>query len=320
MLIKLGITCVIKMLWLVKDPLYGSLRIRPFLQKGFRILSIEHKVFPDGEEYIRFLDEIREGDIYVIVLRGFPEQNNNILRGALIVDTLKDLGAEKVILVWPYIPYARQDKRFMPGEAISIITLTKVFISLGIDYLITVDVHNEKAFVQFENKVFNVTTEGLWAKYILKNFDPEKIALVAPDRGRESFVRRISQIIGARYFVFEKHRDLTTGRISGHRPINEGLIKDVINYVDYVIIIDDIIATGGTLANVASWFRKKGFGGEIIVCGTHGLFLGNAVDKLLMSGVDKIVTTDTVANPFICEELSVATLIVNKILSLVGEV
>lgn len=307
------------MIWLVKDPLYNSIRIRPFLQKGFKVLNIEHKRFPDGEEYIRILDEINEEDHYVVILRGFPEQNSNILRGLLIIDTLRDFGARKIIVVWPYLPYSRQDKRFLPGEAISVITLVKVISLLGVSYIITVDVHNESAFKRFKGKIINITTEDLWAEYIARRYNARKIALIAPDKGREEFIRKVAQTLGADYYVFEKRRDLTTGKIVCHSPTDEESIKNAINYADCFIIIDDIIATGGTLANIARWLRTEGFNGKIVVGGIHGLFLGNAVDRLLRSGVDEIIASDTVSNPFIHDELSVSPLLVNAILNIIGE-
>lgn len=304
-------------MFIIRDPLYTSFKLESFLRHGFKVINIEHKTFPDGEEYIRFLDEIKSGT-YIVILRGFPGQNSNIFRGALIVDTLKNLGAEDIILVWPYLPYARQDRRFLSGEAISAITLVRVFFLLGISKLVTVDVHNEGAFRLFGNNVINITTERLWAEYILSKYHRSEVAIIAPDRGREDFVKKVSGIAKVEYYVFEKRRDLVTGRILGHYPVNPELIRNSINYVKYFFILDDIIATGGTIASVAAWLRREGFEGKVIVCGTHGLLLGDAVDKLLASGVDEIITTDTVPNPFMRDELSVAQLIVDKILNLVG--
>ncbi|MCR8487290.1 MAG: ribose-phosphate diphosphokinase [Crenarchaeota archaeon] len=305
-------------MYVVKDPLYEQFKIEPFVQHNFKIISIEHKTFPDGEEYIRFCNEVEKGT-YTVILRGFPEQNANIFRGILIVDTLKDLGIEDIILVWPYLPYARQDKRFLPGEAISATTLVKTFFLLGVSKLITVDVHNENAFKQFGSSVLNVTTERLWADYIASKYHRDEVAIIAPDRGRESFVRKVSDYAGVEYYVFEKRRDPKTGKILGHSPIDQESIKTAINYIKCFIVLDDIIATGGTIANVAKWLRGEGFKGKIAVYGTHGLFLEDAANRLLLSGVDEIATTDTVSNPFVRDELSVSRLIVSKILEMMGD-
>lgn len=300
-----------KMLYLVKDPLYRSFRYDIFLKYGFTILKMEHKFFPDGETYIRFLDDIDPEGYYLVIIRGYPEQDRNIIRALFILETLKDLGARKIYLCLPYMPYSRQDKRFLPGEAISAQIIARTILDRGADIIITIDVHNEAAYHQLNNRFVNIRSTDLWCSYIRKNLPDRDICIISPDIGRKGFIKELGEKCNATTLSFMKVRDPHTGKILHHEPEDPDAYRDVLKNRDTIIIIDDIIATGGTVAGVARRIRRDGFQGKIYTFFTHGLFLGNAYDKLMYAGVDHVICTDTVDNPFIHEDVCVGKLILN---------
>ncbi len=297
---------------IVKDPLYKSIRIRPFVDNEFKVADLEYKQFPDGETYIRFLSEI-DDDVYLVLARGYPDQDQNIIRTMLITQTLKDLGAKKVILCMPYFPYSRQDKRFLSGEAISAKIVARALVTSGADVIITVDIHDDKVFTFLGDAFINITTEDLWARFIREKYGLSKVVLIAPDLGRKKLVSLIAEKCGVDYVAFSKVRDLKTGKIIKHDPSDYKKYQAHLQDAEVFVIIDDIIATGGTVANIASRLREDGYGGKVVCLFTHGLFLGNSYDKLIRARVDEIYCTDTVENSFIHPSLIVAPYILRKL-------
>ncbi|MFN7106452.1 MAG: ribose-phosphate pyrophosphokinase-like domain-containing protein, partial [Pyrobaculum sp.] len=102
------------------------------------VRQIEERVFPDGEVLVRVPNV---GGEVAVVTRLFPNVNDNLVKLFLTIDALNDMGARRVVLVLPYLPYARQDRRFRPGEPISSKTVLKIFSSLSVHGVLTVDMH-----------------------------------------------------------------------------------------------------------------------------------------------------------------------------------
>ncbi len=274
-----------------------------------KILPMSHKIFPDGETYIRFPNpDVIEGETIVFIGNAYPNQNNGIIRALFTVSTLKDLGAKKVIIVFPYLPYSRQDKRFLPGECISAKVLVDLLIKAGADIVMTIDVHNEKAFEEFGAKFVNISSMNAWAKYFKKI--NKSYFLVAPDKGRMKVVGKLAEILSVDATSFIKERDLTTGKILKHAPSNEEELMKLAKENEIAIIWDDILATGGTVANVSKQLRKI-FNGEIWAAFTHVLMLPGAIQRITMAGVSKIIATNTIRNTF--AEVNISQLLANEV-------
>jgi len=269
---------------------------------NFPEIRIDYKKFPDGETYVRLKSTIN-GKRIAYITTGYPQQDESIIRTLFITKTLKELGAKEVIVVYAYFPYARQDKRFLEGEAISARIVAEAIINAGADELITIDVHAEEVYEGLPFK--NITTEEIWAEFVKKYEEP---FLIAPDKGRMDFIKRIAERAGLRedYIAFQKKRDLVTGKIVGHEPIDKEKFMELLRNKKTAVLIDDIISTGGTAASVIKELRGK-FKGKIVAGFTHGLFLPGSIEKLLEAGADEIIATDTVKNNF--SSISVAKLI-----------
>jgi ribose-phosphate pyrophosphokinase len=246
------------------------------------LLKAEMKRFPDDEFYFRILDDIKGEDV-VIVQTTYPD--TKIVELLLMQDALHEAGAKKIIVAIPYFGYSRQDKKFQQGESISARALAE-HISFHADYVITIDPHKEHLLDFFTVPAFSCSAVDEIAQYIQN----KKINFVlAPDKGAKQRAQHAAQRIGCDYDYMEKTR------IDGSTITIKPKKIDVNN--KNVVILDDIISTGGTMAKSIAELKKQGAKKVFVAC-THGLFIGNAVEKLLSSGCDEIISTDTIENRY----------------------
>lgn len=260
--------------------------------------NLEIKKFPDGEKYIRFNDDI-EDEITIVQSTGYP-QDENLIELFLIAKNLKSLGCKKVRAVIPYLAYSRQDKRFKKGEAISISIIANLIESSGIDEVITVNLHEEKIVEFFNIPVKNLSAMPLLAEYF-KDIVNNPI-VVAPDEGALQHAKEVAKILDCEYDYLKKKR------ISPDKVSTE--IKEINVKNKDVILVDDIISTGGTIIN-ASKILKNEKAKNIFVGCVHPVLVGDALMKIYLSGVKEIVGTDTLSSPI--SKVSVAPLLANTL-------
>ncbi len=273
---------------------------------GVRLIRVEGKTFPDGETYIRFHGGL-EGETLVIVQTLYPNQDRKLFELLLSVDTAKDLGCKEVVAVVPYLAYSRQDRRFLDGEAVSVKAVLKLLGCVGVDYLITVDIHKAKSLEYFHGKALNLDPIPLIADSI-RNVVKEPV-IIAPDQGASDKARELAQLIPkADYVVFKKYRDRSTGEV-----FHEALEIDIAGRD--AVIVDDIISTGTTIANIASYIKERGVSRTYVVC-SHPLFVGDALNKLRSNNVFKVYALNTVAVPEGVESIDVAPLIAGALRNL----
>lgn len=254
---------------------------------GESLVPVEHKVFPDGEVYIRIHEEIKNKT--VILVQSFYPQNKGVVEFLLMADLCLDLGASEIIAVVPYLAYMRQDKRFREGEAISAKTILKLLQNAGVKRLITCDIHNPNVLSWFSGKAVNLMVAPLLAKFVAK-MNVGDLVVVAPDEGAIERAKAASEVLNAEYAVIHKERDYETGEIKMDVTGVEVTGKSV-------LLIDDMISTGGTIALAAK--KLKEFGAKKIYAAcTHGLFVGDAVNKIMKAGVEQIISTDTIEGKF----------------------
>ncbi|MCD6243469.1 ribose-phosphate diphosphokinase [Candidatus Bathyarchaeota archaeon] len=249
-----------------------------------KLVPVAFKKFPDGESYLRFEGEVAGEEVVVVQSTG-PPQDTSLVQLLILIDAAKDLGAKRVTAVVPYLAYARQDKRFLPGEAISIQTVGKLLKAAGVDELLTVNVHEEKVLKNFGFPAESVSAMSLLAEYF-KSKGFQGAFSLAPDRGAVQLAVEAAGVLGGEYGWLEKKRDLYTGEAKTEEKILNVSGKDV-------IIFDDIISTGGTVANAVKILKKQGARRVFAAC-AHPLMIGNAKEKILQSGAEGIVGTDSV--------------------------
>lgn len=254
-----------------------------------KLVRTEHKIFPDGESYVR-LPETVKGDV-VVVQSLYPPQDKHLLELLIILDLVKDLGAGRVTAVVPYLAYARQDKRFKAGEAISVKTVLKCIEEAGADRLVTVDIHKEESLGFFKRPSYNTTVIPELTRYLEEKLgrvarDPSKCMILSPDKGGVNRVKMMAEMLGVEYDYVKKERDRETGEV---RVVPKKL--DVEGKI--VVIVDDIISTGGTIALAARSVKELGAVDVYAMC-SHALLIGEAFDKIVKSGVRDVVAANTV--------------------------
>jgi ribose-phosphate pyrophosphokinase len=272
------------------------------------LVSVEIKKFPDGETYVRILGEVSGRDVvYINSLQRSP--NESLIETLLTLDALRDLGATRLIAVIPYMSYARQDSRFNPGEAISVQTIAKLLKSMRLDHLVTVDMHLHRITDPsslFGANFHNITGVRELAKYIKRNYSVENTVVIGPDEEAEQWAKIMAEDLGGlEYGVLKKTR-LTAEKVA---VVAEGLNVQGKN----VIIVDDIISTGGTIVEAVNTLKNLG-AREIYVTTVHPLLIGNAHAKLLRLNLRDLVGTNSVLSPI--SKVSIAPAIGEKIMEI----
>ncbi|MGQ9507157.1 MAG: ribose-phosphate diphosphokinase [Candidatus Bathycorpusculaceae bacterium] len=260
-------------------------------------VPVAFKTFPDGESYIRLEGEVQNQEVFIIQTTS-PPQDVKIMQLAFMADAAKRNGARKVTAIVPYLAYARQDKAFLQGEAISIETIARMLKAAGIDSLITVNVHEEKVLTRFPFQAKNVSAIRLLAEYFRNKGYSGAFAL-APDQGAMQIAEEAKTVLGGECGYLEKQRDRYTGQISVEKKTYDVRGKTA-------IIFDDIISTGGTIVAAASVLKELGAAKVYAAC-VHPLLIGDAERRILEAGVEEIVGTDTVTSHV--SKVSIAPLI-----------
>ena len=234
-----------------------------------------NKRFPDGERYVRVLRSVAGHDV-TVVQNTFPDES--IVELLLILEALREAGATSITTVIPYMGYARQERTFQSGEAISARAVARPVGALS-DRVFTVSVHTDEVLSFFGCPTQDI--DGLQeAVRYLKGFKPGLV--VAPDEGAREWCARAAKELKAPLHVMSKIRvdDRTVETDSGKVKV-KGLT---------VVILDDIISTGGTIASAARLLKNAGAGQVLAAC-THGLFIEDAANRLRVC--DDILSSDT---------------------------
>ena len=246
------------------------------------LVHTTYKRFPDDEFYVRLLDDLTDQDV-LIVQTAYPDQK--LVELLLIQDAVHDAGVRKITVILPYFGYSRQDKKFEEGEAISARAIAQ-HISMHADCVITVDPHKEHILRFFTVPAYSCSAVSTIAHYLKeKHID----FILAPDEGAKQRAKEAATFINCEYDYLEKTR--IDGSIVKITP------KKLDAHGKHVAIIDDIISTGGTMAQSIKELKKQGAKSVSVAC-THGLFIGGAKQKLLAAECDDIISTDTIETEF----------------------
>lgn len=248
-----------------------------------KFIKCELRVFPDGESKIT-LAGIPKGKV-IVVQSIYPPVDSNLIRALALVSQARKHSSQ-VFVVIPYLGYARQDRAFLPGEIITMDLVAKMFKAAGASKIIVVDIHSMIALDHLQIPATNVSAVGELVKYFkkLKLKDP---LVVSPDKGGIERAKNFAKIFGSDYIHLEKHRDRKTGEVT-IKSTNHHEVKG-----RDLIIVDDMISTGGSIMKAAQYLKKQKCG-KIYACCTHALLIGDAEKKLKKAGVTKIISTNSI--------------------------
>ncbi len=254
---------------------------------GCELAKTTYKVFPDGELYVR-VERVDEA----IVVQSI-NSNEDLVQLMLIFDAL---GNAEIIAVIPYMGYARQDREFNEGEAVSVRAIARLIESYA-DKVFTVNIHSEKAKSYFKRLV-EIDAMPLIGEY----YKGRDVVMISPDLGSLKRVETASKYAGCEFDYLEKVR------ISAEKVEIKPKSLNVRNR--NVVIVDDIISTGGTIVEATKVL--KSLGAKSIECAcVHAVLAGDALNKLFNAGVSRVVATDTVEKSV--SVVSVAEIIANAI-------
>ncbi len=262
---------------LVKGPASPLLCNKLEKETSVETVEVDSKIFPDGEIYVKVDGDV-EGENCTIVQTTYP--NRRLLELYMTQDALVENGAESIEVVVPYYSYGRQDQIFEKGESISARAFGKR-IEIDADKFYSIDLHSQEIVEFFDIPAENISAMPILAEHS-KDKDPD--LLMSPDEGGIERIKKAAQEIGVEWDYLEKTRvDANTVEI---KPKS----IDVEN--KSVVILDDIIATGGTMTEAAK--QLKDAGAEEVHAGcTHGLFVEDA-EKKLDQVCDSVFCTDTI--------------------------
>ncbi len=271
---------------------------------GLEKIQVGQRTFPDGESYVRLLGDVKSEHVIIVQTTSAP-QDTRIMQLAFMVNAAKRNGAKKITGVVPYLAYARQDKAFLPGENISIETISAMLHVAGIDTLITVNIHSEDTLSRFPFPSKNLSAIPYLAEYFVEKGYKGAFAL-APDKGAMYIAKQAQKILGGDAGHLEKQRDRQTGQ-TYQKALN-------INVEDKtVIIFDDIVSTGGTIVGAAKILRDLGAKQVFVAC-VHPLLIGDAEKRMQTAGIVEIIGTDSV--PSKTSKVTLAPLLAKEVQAL----
>lgn len=250
------------------------------------------KTFTDGEIYSRYEESVRGADVYIVQSTCANAEtgmtpNDALMELLIMADAAQGASAHRIIAVMPWFGYARQDKKSAPREPITARVVAKALESVGIDRVLTMDLHAGQIQGFFTIPVDHMTATPMLTQYFIDQYDPAELVVVSPDAGRAKAARNFARKIGTEWAIMEKERPEQQVAEIGYVV---GDVKDKI-----AVISDDMIDTAGTLCAAARTVLDEG-AKSVIACATHGVFSGPAYERLAYenSEIEKIVVTDTI--------------------------
>lgn len=267
---------------------------------GTDFVPFERKTFPDGEACPRIHGFSDEHVILANRMHNPVDPNSHLIETLLLLKTLKTQ-AKQVDLVMPYLVYSRQDKAFRSGEPLSSQYMLELLHSAGASSLFTVSSHAErdKEMLTAPMSAFNINGFAAVAEY-LEKMSLQNPTVVGADAKAAEAARFVAEKIGAEHIALTKYRDVNTGMLSFESSLHfDG---------GDVIIVDDMVAGGGTMIKAIDLCRQGGCGNIVAAC-VHPVLAGNALENI-SSRVARFIATDTIDSP--ASQASVVPLIAEK--------
>lgn len=245
--------------------------------------------FSDGEIQVQINENVRGGDIFIVQSTCAPT-NDNLMELIVMVDALRRASAGRITAVIPYFGYARQDRRVRSARVpITAKVVADFLSSVGVDRVLTCDLHAEQIQGFFDVPVDNVFGSPILIDDILKKADLVNPIVVSPDIGGVVRARAVAKLLN----------DTDMAIIDKRRP--KANVSQVMNIIGDVkdrdcILVDDMIDTGGTLVKAAEALKERG-ARRVFAYATHAVFSGTAAKNLANPALDEVVVTDTIPLP-----------------------
>jgi len=273
---------------------------------GEKLCDVQISRFPDGEIFMKIVENVRGRDVYIIQPTSYPP-NENLMELLIMIDAAKRASASRITAVLPFYGYARQDRKDQPRVPITAKLVANLLVAAGTSRLLTMDLHAQQIQGFFDIPVDHLSAAPVFVKY-LREQKLKDLVVVAPDTGGMKLAAAYADMLDAGVAVVGKERK------SAERVVATHLVGDVKGC--NTVLVDDMTSTAGTLTAAAKLLEQAG-AASIRAAVTHSLLNCQGVEKLNESPIVELVTTDSV--PARCEignkvkVLSVAELLAEAI-------
>jgi ribose-phosphate pyrophosphokinase len=243
--------------------------------------------FPDGESHVQLLDSVRGRDIYILQSTCYPV-NEHLMEMLVMIDACRRASAHRITAILPYYGYARQEKKSTGREPITAKLVANLLTTAGANRVVSIDLHSPAIQGFFDIEMIHLTVIPMLANYLRAHIDLQNAVLVTPDTGRVKVAEKYTDLLNLPLVVMHKRRSgelgeevevgAIVGSVEGKRPI----------------IVDDIIATGGTILTCTKALLDGGALPNMTVVSMHGVFSPLAEQNLAIPEITQIVVTDTI--------------------------
>lgn len=246
--------------------------------------KIDIRHFSDGEMIVELLETVREKTVYIVQSTNNPV-SQNLMELLIAIDAAKRAFAKKIHVVIPYFGYARQDRKARPRQPITARLVAELIQAAGATSIMTVEVHSRQTMGFFNIPADDLTVIGKIAGYFKKNKLNNNMVVVSPDHGGVKRARYLAEILGTPIAIIDKRR-VVDNEAEAMNLIGEVRGKDV-------VIIDDMVDTGGTLVSGVEMLKSHG-ALEVYAAVAHPVLSGKAIERLENSSITKFICTDTI--------------------------
>jgi ribose-phosphate pyrophosphokinase len=272
---------------IIAGPSSFDLAARISKELDARLVTVDVRIFEDGESKL-IVGEI-EKKYCIIVQSTYPPTDRHLIQLLMMVKKCADLKVNKICAVVPYMAYARQDKEFVQGEVVSMRLVASLLEAAGANRLMTVDLHSSFALSYFTIDAQNISSIPILATYAAENLNSNRPIVVSPDMGGVERATEFARFLDTDMVALRKFRDRNTGRLSIEERLDVNLEgRDV-------ILVDDMITSGGSIAKACQLLKKHKCGKVYAIC-AHALLVGNAANRIKAAGVEDIIATNSIPN------------------------
>jgi len=254
---------------------------------GIPLGKSEVGTFSDGECFASFYETVRGSDVFVIQSTNNPV-NNNLMELLVMIDALKRASAGRITAVIPYFGYARQDRKTKPRDPITAKLVANMITTAGADRVLTMDLHAAQIQGFFDIPVDNLLGSPVFVDYFLRKYAAvhEDTMVVSPDVGSVARARAFAHKLDMPMAIVDKRR----------QKANSSEVMNIIGDVrgKHVILLDDMVDTGGSLCHAAKALVEIGGAKTVTACASHGVLSGPAYDRINDSALDEVVFLDTI--------------------------
>ncbi len=250
---------------------------------GIELGGVQLENFPDGEISLKLYEDVRGRDTFVVQSTCHPG-NENLMELLIYIDCLKRASAKRITVVMPYFGYARQDRKDEGRVPITAKLVANLMTVAGASRVLTLDLHAAQIQGFFDIPVDNLSAEPVITAFF-ESLAVGPVTLVSPDIGNAKRARVYAERLGGELAIIDKRR------LSGSEALSYNIIGDVKGRT--VLMVDDIIATAGTVVQACRLVRERG-AKRVIVTATHGVLCGPAVERLAEAQIDHLAICDTI--------------------------